>query len=126
MRLGWNIAVVALAAPWLACSGPQDPMILRCSEVVEYRHPELRSLDFELVRLAATSVTLDFDGVNRETKEEFADRIECEFDPRLKLTRVAMEGEALTEAEVALANSELAYFVAVGIMIPKDQLNASS
>jgi hypothetical protein len=107
MRAGWSTAVALLAAPWLACGGPPDPMIVRCSEVVEYRHPELRALDFELVRLSANAVTLDFDGVDRETKEKFADRIECEFDPRLKLTRVAMEGEALSETEVALANSEL-------------------
>ena len=102
--------LAALAIPASACSfGPPDPMIERCSVVVEYRYPELRSLDIALVRISATAVTLDFEGVHRETKEELADRILCEFAPdaRLKLSRIAIGGETLNEAEVALANSEL-------------------
>jgi hypothetical protein len=109
MRPSRGLAAV-LALPGLACmGGPPDPLVTRCSEVVEYRHPELRSLDIKLVRLSAASVALDFEGVNRETKEDFADRIECEFDPtgRMTLTRVALGGGPLSEAEVALANSEL-------------------
>ena len=109
MKLRFGLAA-ALAAPCLACSsGPPDPMIDRCSVVVEYKHPELRSLDIALVRISGNAVTLDFDGVDRETKEKVADRILCEFDAsqRMKLSRIAIGGESLTEAEVALANSEL-------------------
>lgn len=104
-----SCAVAAVAVAASACTGSDDPMIERCSVVVEYRHPELRSLDIAVVRQSAFAVTLDYEGVNKETKEEFADRILCEFAPdeRLKLARIAIGGETLNDAEVALANSEL-------------------
>jgi hypothetical protein len=100
----------ALAAPWIACvDGPPDPMLAKCSVAVEYRHPELRSIDIAVVRRSASGITLDFEGVNKESKEDYSDRILCEFAPgdRYALSRIVLHGETLSESEVALVNSEL-------------------
>jgi hypothetical protein len=100
----------ALAVPWLAClDGPPDPMLARCSVAVEYRHPDLRSIEIALVRRSASAITLDFEGVNKDTKEDYSDRILCEFAPgdRYAISRIVLGGETLSESEVALVNSEL-------------------
>ena len=104
------LAFALLATPWLACmEGPPDPMFERCSVAAEYRHPELRDIDVALVRRSATAITLDFEGVNKETKEDYSDRILCEFalGDGWRLSRVALGGETLSDSEVTLVNSEL-------------------
>jgi hypothetical protein len=104
------VIAAALAAPWLACiEGPPDPMLAKCSVAVEYRHPELKSIDIAVVRRSASGITLDFEGVNKETKDDYSDRILCEFAPgdRYALARIVLHGETLSESEVALVNSEL-------------------
>jgi hypothetical protein len=104
---------LAIAAGLLGACGPEGPadaLAQRCVEVLRFRHKGLDDLRVrEAPARAAGARTLDFDGVVPDTGARIASRITCEFEPgeRYSLARIEVAGRSLTEAEVALVNSEL-------------------
>jgi hypothetical protein len=118
-------AVVASVLSWLAwlgswlawlgsaCAplGVGDPLVERCVEVIHYRHPTLRDIDIVAVQSEpeTRSVTLDFEALSEPSDAEVSSRISCDFEAtdRWSLEGISVGGRALTEAEVALVNSEL-------------------
>jgi hypothetical protein len=112
MRHGRRIACIGLAiALGSAClPGPRDLLVERCTEVIAYRSPGLRSISIEEIERGPGphEVALQFEAHDVAADEEFASRIACRFDPenRWSLVAVKLDGRDLTDAEVALVNSE--------------------
>jgi len=107
-------ALVALGVGLLGgCAPPWtgDTFVERCVEVIQYRHPELQEIDVVGVerRLGSNAVMLEFEAVADPSGPRVASQIECGFDPegRWTLEQIAIGGRALTQAEIALVNSEL-------------------
>jgi hypothetical protein len=94
------------APPWAG-----DTLVERCVEVIQYRQPDLREIDVVGVERApgSSALTLEFEAVSDPSGPRVESRIDCGFDSagRWTLERVAIGGRALTEAEIALVNSEL-------------------
>ena len=90
--------------------GPADALARRCAEVLRFRHAGLGELRVsETPSRAADQRTLAFEGVLPDTGARIASEITCVFEPgeRYSLARIAVAGRDLTEAELALVNSEL-------------------
>lgn len=112
MRPGRGIAfaglVVALGSACLP--GPRDLRVERCTEVITYRSPELQGISIEEIERGPGphEVSLRFAAHDVAADAEFASRIACRFDPanRWSLVAVNLDGRELTDAEVALVNSE--------------------
>jgi hypothetical protein len=112
MRACRGLAFAGLAALASACAPgePRDLLVERCSEVIQYRQPSLR--DVAIVGVlrgpGTSSVTLDFEARAEPSGAPMSNRIACDFDPadRWSLERIRIGERALTEAEVALVNSE--------------------
>lgn len=92
-------------------SGPRDLLVERCREVIAYRNPALRDIAILDARRGPGSgaVTLEFEAHAEATDSTVSSRITCDFEPgdRWTLVRIEIGGRQLTEAEVALVNSEL-------------------
>jgi len=92
-----------------ACFGGEpDPLVERCTEVIHYRHPALEGVKVVGVERdpSASAVTLAFEAKTPE-KTRVANHITCDFDPSSeRLESIRVGGRDLTEAEVALVNSE--------------------
>jgi hypothetical protein len=106
----------AFAALWIALGaacggGPRDLLVERCGEVVQYRDASLR--DIEILKVergpGVSAVTLAYQARAEPSREQVRSRIACEFEPtdRWSLVAVRIDGHELTEAELALVNSEL-------------------
>jgi hypothetical protein len=90
--------------------GPRDLVVERCTEVIGYRSPGLRDISIEEIERGpgANEVTLQYEARDDAQDATLASRIRCRFDPanRWSLVSVRLDGRDLTEAEVALVNSE--------------------
>ncbi len=107
-------ALLTLGVVLLCGCAPQwagDTLVERCVEVVRYVDPGLREIDVVGVDRSpgSSALTLEFEAVSDPSGPPIASRIDCGFDSqgRWTLERIAIDGRALTEAEIALVNSEL-------------------
>jgi hypothetical protein len=104
---------LALATGLLGACGPEGPadaLARRCVDVLRFRHAGLADLRVrEAPGRVADARTLVFEGVLAESGARIESRITCVFAPgeRYSLARIEVAGRSLTEAEVALVNSEL-------------------
>jgi hypothetical protein len=100
----------ALALGAACLPGSPDPLVERCTEVIGYRSPGLRDISIEEVEHGpdAHAVSLRFEARDEGADAKLESRIACAFDPadRWSLVAVTLDGRKLTDAEVALVNSE--------------------
>jgi hypothetical protein len=107
-KASW-LAALGLAALCGGCRG-QDLLVDRCSEVIEYKHPDLEDVDIVAISRdpSASAVTLDFEATQKPADTEISSRILCDFEAsERKLERIEIGGRTLSETEVTLVNSEL-------------------
>ena len=111
--LAWRHALLAALALALgsACSGgSRDELVERCTDVIHYRNPTWKDVEIRDVRRGpgASTVEFGFEAVDEPSGAKMASRIACEFEPgdRWSLVGVRMDGQQLTDAELALVNSE--------------------
>jgi hypothetical protein len=111
--LDWRrvaLAGLGLALGSACLPGSRDLLVERCTEVISYRSPDLRSISIEEVEKGpgANEVALQYEAHDAATEQKLVSRIACEFDPanRWSLVAVKLDGRELTDAEVALVNSE--------------------
>ncbi|HVH20377.1 MAG TPA: hypothetical protein VNF72_18940, partial [Myxococcota bacterium] len=97
MRHGRRIACTGLAiALGSAClPGPRDLLVERCTEVIAYRSPGLRSISIEEIERGPGphEVALQFEAHDVAADEEFASRIACRFDPENRWSPVELHGD---------------------------------
>lgn len=105
-----RLALAALAALLGAgcLRGDPDPLVELCTEVIHYRHPSLESVKIVDVErdAAAAAVTLAFEAKTQLENTRVSNHISCDFDDSERLESIRIGGRDLTEAEVALVNSE--------------------
>ncbi|HVN38630.1 MAG TPA: hypothetical protein VMW19_10740 [Myxococcota bacterium] len=111
--LAWREALLAalVCALGLACSGDSgDLRVERCTDVIRYRNPSWGDIAIHEVRRGPgpNAVEFGFEAVDEPSGARMASRIACEFEAsdRWSLVGVRLDGQALTEAELALVNSE--------------------
>jgi hypothetical protein len=109
----WRHALLAalVCAVASACSGgSRDLVVERCTDVIHYRNPTWKDVSIRDVRRGpgANAVEFGFEAVDEPSGAKMASRIACEFEPsdRWSLVGVRLDGQQLTEAELALVNSE--------------------
>ena len=110
--LAWRPAFLAalVCALGSACSGgSRDELVERCTDVIHDRNPTWKDVAIRDVRRGpANTVEFGFEAVDEPSGAKMASRIGCDFQPgdHWSLVGVRMDGRALTEAELALVNSE--------------------
>jgi hypothetical protein len=100
-----------LGALGSACSGgSRDLLVERCTDVIHYRNPTWKDVDIRDIHRGpgANAVEFGFEAVDEPSGARMASRIACEFEAsdRWSLVSVRLDGRALTDAELALVNSE--------------------
>ncbi|HXK23347.1 MAG TPA: hypothetical protein VMS55_11790 [Myxococcota bacterium] len=111
--LAWREGLLAALVCTLgtACSGDsRDQLVERCTDVILYRNPTWKDVEIRDVHRGpgANAVEFGFEALDEPSGARMASRIACEFAPsdRWSLVGVRLDGHALTEAELALVNSE--------------------
>lgn len=111
--LAWRhaLGVALVCALASACSGGSgDELVERCKDVIGYRNPTWKDVAIRDVRRGpgANAVEFGFEAVDEPSGAKMASRIACEFEPgdRWSLVGVRLDGQPLTEAQLALVNSE--------------------
>jgi hypothetical protein len=111
--LAWRHALGAafLCAAVSACSGGAgDELVERCTDVIGYRNPTWKNVEIRDVRRGpgANAVEFGFEAIDEPSGAKMASRIACEFQPgdRWSLVGVRLDGQPLTDAQLALVNSE--------------------
>jgi len=109
----WRHALLAalICALGAACSGGSgDLLVERCTDVIRYRNPTWKDVEIRDLHRGpgANAVEFGFEAVDDPSGARMASRIACEFEPgdRWSLVGVRLDGRVLTEAELALVNSE--------------------
>ncbi len=103
---GW--AWVALAVLGCAPSAPPDRLALLCADVLDLHHLSLADPRWRVASRRGTERTLHFEA-RRPDGVPVTDTIRCVFEQGepWRLERGVIGGHILTEAEVALVNSDL-------------------
>jgi len=111
--LAWRHALLAalVCAAGSACSGgSRDLMVERCTDVIRYQNPTWKDVAIRDVRRGpgANAIEFGFEAVDEPSGAKMESRIACEFEgsDRWSLVGVRLDGQALTEAQLALVNSE--------------------
>ena len=111
--LAWRDVVLGalVCALGSACSGGSgDELVERCTDVIHYRNPTWKDVEIRDVRRGpgANAVEFGFEAVDEPSGAKMASRIACEFEAsdRWSLVGVRLDGQPLTEAQLALVNSE--------------------